>query len=759
MRSTSPDARSAPGGTFRPELEGLRAVAVILVVLYHAGVPAIGGGYVGVDVFFVLSGFLITGLIVRELRATGRIDLPAFYARRARRLLPAAAVTIAGTIVLSAILLPPLRMPDVAGDAAAASLYVSNLRFAFQATDYLASDLAPSPLLHFWSLGVEEQFYLFWPALLLAVATFGGRISWPFASRGGAGRRTTRRGMSVREPRARPRHATPLRAAGPTARRLVIAVAIVAMASFAISLVLTNVSQPWAFFSLPARAWELGLGALLALGAERLARLPSLAGGILVAAGLGLVTLAGFILEQSTPFPGTAALLPTVGAGLVIAGGAAGVGTIPVRFLSVPVMRFIGRISYSLYLWHWPILILPAAAIDGELPLVGRLALAAVSVGVATASQRWIEDPIRHGRWVGFRVRRTLALAGTASVVVALLSVGLGSAAEASLPQTVARASDDPNALLPDPLGSLRPSAQPGPSDPGGRATASPIVAPSQRPATAGGPVPRDLTPSLATVGNDNPAIYANGCHLDQQTTEPKTCVFGDPSSPTSVVLFGDSHAAQWFPALDRLARVKGWKLITFTKSACTPATVEVYYPAFGRAYTECDDWRTRVFQALRTIRPTAVIMAMSRSYLLLDGTTTPTALDRPDLWDAGIATTLSRLAAVTHDVVLIGDTPRSQFDVPVCLSKHLADTLACATPFSSSVDVGRTADDARLAAAAGATFIDPTPWVCPSEPCPAVIGSYLVFRDAHHLTTPFSTALAGRLLAALPSLPGSRGG
>ncbi|TMF33174.1 MAG: acyltransferase, partial [Chloroflexi bacterium] len=172
MSGASPDDARA-GGDFRPELEGLRAVAVGLVLAYHAGIPKVYGGYVGVDVFFVLSGFLITGLIVRELRANGRIDLPQFYARRARRLLPAALVAIAGTLVLSVILLPPLRVPDVAGDAAAASVYVSNMRFAFQATDYLASDLPPSPLLHFWSLGVEEQFYLFWPALLAVVATIG----------------------------------------------------------------------------------------------------------------------------------------------------------------------------------------------------------------------------------------------------------------------------------------------------------------------------------------------------------------------------------------------------------------------------------------------------------------------------------------------------------------------------------------------------------------------------------------------------------
>ena len=721
MSGASQDEPRSPGGEFRPELEGLRAVAVGLVLLYHAGLPKFHGGYVGVDVFFVLSGFLITGLILRELRATGRIDLPQFYARRARRLLPAAAVALAGTLVLSVLLLPPLRVPDVAGDAAAASLYVSNLRFAVQATDYLASEVAPSPLLHFWSLGVEEQFYLFWPALLLVVASVGGRL----------------RGRD---------------------RRLGFAVVAVTAISFLVSLILTNVAQPWAFFSLPARAWELGLGALLALGAARLADLSRLAGGALVAAGLVLVTLSGLLLEPSTPFPGTAAVLPTAGAALVIAGGAAGAGTIPVRLLTLAPMRFLGRISYSLYLWHWPILVLPAAAIEGNLPVVARLALVGVSIAVAAASQRWVEEPIRRGRFVGRKVGRTLALAGTTSLIVALLAVGVGTAAEASLPHGVAVASEDPNVLPVDPLGTATPapSARPGNSaGPGSSAAPSS----STRPPTAGGPVPADLRPSLADVKNDSPIIYNNGCHLDQATIEPKACIFGDTTSSTTVVLIGDSHAAQWFPAFNRLATVEHWRLVTLTKSACTPADLTVYNGNYERAYTECDAWRAKAFDQIAAAHPALVVMAMSRSYILVDGSSTTTVAKRPDLWDAGIAASLARLTASADHVALIGDTPRSSVDPPVCLSKHLDDVLACATPSKSAIDAKRTADDRALAEAAGVTFIDPTSWVCPTEPCPVVIGAYLVFRDSHHLTTPFSTALARRMLAALPPPLGNPSG
>ena len=728
MSGAVPDEPAVPGGEFRPDLEGLRAVAVGLVLAYHAGVPRVHGGYVGVDVFFVLSGFLITGLIVREVRATGGLDLPRFYARRARRLLPAAAVALIGTLVLSAMLLPPLQLPDVAGDAAAASLYVSNLRFAFQATDYLASDLAPSPLLHFWSLGVEEQFYVFWPALLLVAATIGGKLT-----RGGD--------------------------AGLT-RRLGTVVVAVAIASFAASLVLTTAAQPWAFFSLPTRAWELALGAALALSAAQLARIPAIAGGALVALGLILVATAGLVLEQSTPFPGTAALLPTVGAALVIAGGAAGAGTLPARLLALRPMRFLGRISYSLYLWHWPILVLPAAVIDGTVPLPARLALAGVSIVVATASQRWVEDPIRHGRLGSRRIGRTLALAGATSVLVALLAVGIGGAASASLPPSVAHASDDPSALPPDPLGTSSLPRDPSdgplgssrPAGPSSRPSAAPN--PFVRPPTLAAPVPPDLTPPLAQVRSDAPTIYADGCHVDQASTEPKPCVFGDRSSSASIALFGDSHAAQWFPALDRLARVEGWKLISFTKSACTPADLTVWSSTFERAFSECDAWRERVFSALAELRPTVVLMAMSRGYVLVDGASTATVAERQDLWDSGIAASLVRLSAIAEHVVLMGDTPRSRADPAACLSRNLGNSLVCATKTASALDPTRTAADARLADAAGAIFIDPAPWVCPTDPCPAVIGRYLVFRDSHHLTTAFSIALSRRILDALPALP-----
>ncbi len=716
---------------FRPDLEGLRAVAVVLVLLYHARVPGFTGGYVGVDVFFVLSGFLITGLLLREVRRTGTISLPSFYARRARRLLPAAALVLFATMVASALVLPPLRVPDVAGDAAAASLYVSNMRFAFQATDYLQAEMAPSPLLHFWSLGVEEQFYVFWPAIVLLVT----------------------RGRSD------------------AGRRIAITAGLISIVSFGLAVWLTEANAPWAFFSLPTRAWELGLGAFLAIGATQLARIPARPAAVTAWAGLGMVALSGVLLSTETPFPGTAALLPTLGSALVIAGGFRQAPFAPGRWLSLPVPRFLGRISYSLYLWHWPVLILPAVAFGGPLPWWARGALVLVAIGLAAAAQRWVEDPLRHGRLIGTLPRRNLAMAGALSVVVATASLGIGTVTAGSLNGTTAtgdatadeRALDDFLAGLASPSpGASGAAASPGATPaPGNRPTpaaspgAGPTAEPGSLPATPGGPVPAGLRPAIAEARNDYPQPFWDGCSVEIGQTESGPCIYGDTSSSTTIVLLGDSHARAWFPAVDRLATERGWRLVALVKSACASADFSQWNDTLKRVYTECNSWRESTYRRVAAEHPALVLVANSRMFRAVgpDGTTILGGAARTEAWRQGMAATLARLTPVAGHVVLIGDTPRSMFDVPVCLSAHLDDALACATPFDQSVNGAWLAEEASAARRAGAGFIDPTPWVCPTGPCPAVIGNFMVFRDEHHLTTPFSGALWRRLGDALANL------
>jgi len=734
---------AAEKSTFRPDLEGLRAVAVILVLLYHAGVPLITGGYVGVDVFFVLSGFLITGLLIRELSSTGRVDFAAFYARRARRLLPASALTLIVTIALSAFMLPPVRLPDVAGDTIAAGFYVSNMRFAFQATDYLGSTLAPSPVLHFWSLGVEEQFYLFWPAMLALMAGVAFR----------AGRR-----------------AEGLRRVGGT-------LAVVFVVSLLFEIWVTGVAQPWAFFSLPTRAWELALGGLLSLPVAA-TLVPRRLAPWLGWAGVAMIIAAGFAFSDTTRFPGVAVLVPTLGSALVIASGlpkstpdvdAATRGSlsrfrVPGAVLALSPMRYIGRISYSLYLWHWPILILPAAFLGVALDLPWRLLLAALAVVVAGASQRFVEEPIRHGRFVGLRSRRSLAMAGALSLTVALMAVSATAVASVRLgsagPDVGGSITDVP---LPTPLPTLTPaptrtarpsgSAKPHPTPrPSPTATASP--APSATlPPPPPGPVPADLAPSLADAANDLPVIYNNGCHLDVLTTALPSCAYGDTSSKVAVVLFGDSHAAQWFPTLERLTTQNGWRLEPMTKSACTPVDVTVYNSIVDRTYTECDKWRQEVLDRVASEHPALVVVSTSRVYQLMVGGQQVSASDRTDLWSKGLTTTLHALAGSAGHVVLLGDTPRSVGDPPSCLSQHLGDNLACAVPYGQAVDAGNAQLEAAAAATTGTTFVDPTAWVCRTDPCPAIFGRFLIYRDQGHLTRTYASGLAPQLFADLPPL------
>jgi peptidoglycan/LPS O-acetylase OafA/YrhL len=692
---------------FRPDIEGLRAIAVALVLAYHAGVPGATGGYVGVDVFFVVSGFLITGLLLRELVRTGTVSLTAFYARRARRLLPAAALTIVLTVIASALVLPPLRAADAAADGVAAALYASNIRFALKATDYLQAELAPSPLLHLWSLGVEEQFYLFWPALLL-VATRG--------------------------------RADIVRRAG-----LVIAAVIVA--SFALSIWLTSAAEPWAFFSLPTRAWELGLGAILAVGAGGLARLPA---GLAVGAGwigLAMIAASAVVIDTSTPFPGIAALLPTVGTVLTLLPGMRDQSSAPVRLLGWSPMRFLGRISYSVYLWHWPLIVLPVA-MAGRLPLAVRVGLALLAIVVGYASERWVEDPIRHGRFVGTRPLRNLALAVMTSAAMVACSLGVRSMALAPLRSRGEAWPTGPIGAhdFPDPLGAFESDGAPGSSTSPGSSAATPTTIP---PATPGGPVPVNLVPSILAARDDVTRTFGDGCHLNQLSTTIPECAYGATGSATTVVLMGDSHANQWFPAIEWLAKTRGWRLVSLTKSACTPASMTVWNAAMKRPYTECDRWRENAFQRIAKERPALVIVGNSRSYQPA-GTKGPSARAGGRPLEAALETTLKRLKGLAGAVVLMGETPYWASDPPECLSENLDNVLACAQPRSKVTSPAWTSVEREVASRTGASYVDTTGWACPSAPCPVVIGRYLVYRDRHHLSTPFVLALRHRLEAAL---------
>ncbi|MFD1077745.1 acyltransferase family protein [Longispora fulva] len=645
-----PTGPAGPG--WRPDIEGLRAVAVLTVLGFHAAVPHLGGGYIGVDVFFAISGFLITGLLVAELRRTGRVSLPEFYARRARRILPAAGLVLLATAVAGRVLLPPLRQRDVATDVLAAAAHVGNWRFIAIRTDYLhAGD--PSPLLHYWSLGVEEQFYLLWAPVLALVA---------FLAR--------RRPVAV------------------VAAVLVLGTA----ASFALSLRWTATSGPLAYLSSPSRAWQFGVGGLAALAAPWAARVPLWLRGVLGAAGLAAIGFSTVAFTSQTPFPGTAALVPTLGAVAVLLSGAGPARTL----LSWAPVRLVGRLSFAWYLWHWPVLVL-AEARYGPVEWPVKLALV-LAAGMPAAATLWlVERPIRFSAAISAFPRRGLAIGATAVVLPLAAGLVLGTAAVRGL--------GDGGGRLPG-LAEFTAAARSASSATGGPVVPAPAAARVDY-----GPLPGECLVAPAAV-----------------VSPP--CRFG-PASGDRVVLLGDSQAAQWFPAVSQIAARRGLGVEVLTKQGCPLATLTVVNPQLGREYRECTEWRRYALNRVNAWPQPKLVLAASLNAYVAD----PRAG-----WDA----TLAGLAGLP--VGYLRATPLPGRDVPTCVSGALDDWRACQFPRSAALRPDPVADRPPT----GVRVVDVDDLLCPGDACPAVIGGVLLYRDDSHLTATLTSLLAPRVEALL---------
>ena len=315
------EAGTPPGDRrFRPDVQGLRAIAILLVVLFHADVPGIRGGYVGVDVFFVISGFVITGVLLRERETRRQTSILNFYSRRARRIIPAASLVIIVTVIAAFHYLGSLTGHETAIDGQWAAVFLANFHFAASQTNYLASQQPPSALQNYWSLAVEEQFYIVYPTLFLVAASVLTKISLRL--------------------------------------RLTILLVAVIVASYAFSIVFTSANPSSAFFSPLTRAWELALGGLIAVSGDTLRRLPQRLAATSSWVGLGAVAVSSVMLTSASVYPGALVAFPVLGAGLVIAGGAAEPEYGVEWLLRRKPFQWLGLISYSLYLWHWPILII-----------------------------------------------------------------------------------------------------------------------------------------------------------------------------------------------------------------------------------------------------------------------------------------------------------------------------------------------------------------------------------------------------------------
>ncbi|MBW0017074.1 MAG: acyltransferase [Mycobacterium sp.] len=689
---------------FRPDIEGLRAVAVLAVVLYHAGIPGSAGGYIGVDVFFVISGFLITGLLWREVASTNAVALGRFYGARARRLLPAAATVGVATAIGAAAVLPPLQARSVFVDGIASMLYVGNYRFAAQSTDYLAADLPPSPFQHYWSLGVEEQFYLVWPMLIIATAWLARRLNRD-ASR-----------------------ATPY----------AVVLTLVAAASLTTAFFWTHTSPAWAFFSLPTRAWELAAGGLVALSIKQWRRLALVPATIVGWGGLGLILLTCTQLGPGTPYPGTAALLPVLGTALVIGGGCVtrslGVG----RVLCKPAMRAIGRVSYSWYLWHWPVLMLlpPMLGDPGGLP--GRLAATVVSAGLAVVTMHLVENPGRFAAALRQSATASLGAAGAATAVAACACAVLLTV----VPAPVGHGPATPSAkivALPTPVGPAPVSPQEAQVRNAFAQVRDAVAASASLRA-----VPSNLNPALAAAPADKAAVFVNGCVRSWRDVGQAECASADTAAPTTVALVGDSHAAMWNPALQQVAEQRHWRLETLAKVTCPLQDLRITSPYLGREYTECEQWRGQVMGRLQAEHPRLVVLSMSRRY---GGDFGFTSYD--PAWIDTLNHTVAQLRGSGATVLVLGPAPDPHSSVPTCLSAHLDDAGACAPARSAAANAGGIAAERAATTAGGGHYADVTDLFCTADRCPMIVGNTLVFRDDNHVTTEYSQLLAP-VIAAL---------
>lgn len=668
------------GRRFREDIQGLRAVAVVLVVLYHVGVPGIRGGYVGVDVFFVISGYLISGHLLESLRTTGRVDFADFYARRVRRILPAAFVVILGSTIAAVLIVPPISLPRVLSDAMASVLMVPNFVFAARETDYLA-DRSPSVFQHYWSLGVEEQFYLLWPVILLALYV------------------VCRRRVSA----------------------VAVLIGILTVTSFAYGVVTTFSNQPLAFFLLPSRAWEFLFGAcagvVIHLLPQRVpTRVATIGGWIAFATIIASATF----FDTRTPFPGFAAAMPVVATAALLYFGETETVAGPSALLRLRPVQFFGAISFSLYLVHWPILVLSQIVAGDQDPLQTRTKFLVGFVGatlIAWMLYRFVEEPVR--RPGSFSIRapsRSLSAAFIVSFVLVTSLIGLSAWAterEGTLGPPVTEAAAEPIKLPP-----------------------SSEVAPS------------NILPALEDAPQSIPRMYVDGCHRDFEEEGPRACLYGNPNGALPVALFGDSHAAQWLPALQKFASTdERVEIETYTKSGC-PA-VEVTVALNAAPYRNCDRWRDAVLERLLKDPPAVVVLSNANSYELV-GIASP---ERAEVWRAGLASTVSALTSAGSAVLVIADTPRYGLAPVACVAAHPRELGECVRPRQDTLDADLVDAERSAALEGGGAFVDLNDYICGPNECPVVIANLLVYRDEHHLTVPFVSYLAPALFGDLSSM------
>jgi peptidoglycan/LPS O-acetylase OafA/YrhL len=732
IRSVS-DTRSPAAKTFFDDIAGLRGIAVLLVVLFHAHVPFVTGGFVGVDIFFVISGFLITRLLIREYERTGSLSFKGFYARRARRIIPAAALVIVVSTIGAALTMPLLKVFKQAIDLLAAAAQVANWHFLSQNADYLAGAIDGSLATHFWSLSIEEQLYFVWPLAVFGAAAIASRTA-------------LRRHVSMRV------------AVG-------VVVGAVTLASLIAAIRITPTDPATAYMATYTRAWQFGVGGLIAVVAPLFAlrwKSPRITAAVAILVGwLGFagIIVAATMIDAHTPYPGTAALLPTMGAALVIVSGqlfpasarapfaplrpsAGRVASEPLRpsvgrvaseplgeeayrdqshrptltvarLLATPPLTFLGRVSYAWYLWHWPAIVL-FETVTGASSWPVLLLVSLVALGIATLSTLFFEEPIINNRELRRNASASISV-GVTGVVVGLtvtMIAGILTVQIASR-DTVANAALSYQSVFGNERGEM----------------AGPVV-PNPFQAYDDRPEPHDC---LIPVG---------------ESTAGHDCTFG-PDHGTPVVVFGDSHADQWSEAIRSIGASHGWRIHQFTKAAC-PAQNLAPRRGVGDPYNqpECLRWRDGALADIQAVAPRIIFVSSLSTYV-------PDRDDVEQAWDD----TLTALRATGAKIVYIADTPYPGFQIADCMSGAMDNWHKCDFELDGFTRIEPILDEQARGQSTDILTIGVNDLLCDGNLCFPARNKILFYRDDSHLTATAAEVLEPALVRQLDAARFDYGG
>ena len=697
---------AAKSSDFRRDIQGLRALAVVAVIVDHL-FKWPGGGFVGVDVFFVISGFLITGLMLREHERTGRISWKSFYKRRVKRIIPAAVTVLVVTTVVAYLLFMENQFKSVLSDAIWSALFVSNWHFAAIGTDYWQADGPISPLRHFWSLAVEEQFYIVWPVLIVAVFFVLAR----------AGQRVAKVGLFV-------------------------VMAVIAAASLAWALYETAANPTVAYFSTFSRAWELALGALLAVAAPIFSGMPGKLRTTLSYIGFVAIIASIILINPESPFPAPWAVLPVLGSGLVIA---AGIGGTPraIPMLTNRVSVYLGKISYSLYLWHFPVVIFFTI-----LAPVGTVTFAVWVLGItlylSMMSFHFVEDLARKSSWLeskekkeeakrqrqrrkhddekrflGVRQEAVIGVIAVPALAVTLLALGVGVPA----PKTPEAAPIAPVAL--PTAGTAGPTQAPS-AGPASAALATQITAALSTPEWPA------LSPSTLTdTSADWPAEEYGSCAV-KDYSRPSGCVFGPASAAKSIAVLGDSLGARLVYLLHKA--YPDYQIHGYVRSGCISVEVAMT-PRSAEDSAGCTADRAAAIAATNELNPDYVFIINNSGGVRELKSKAQGAVASAE-WADGVTKTISALKVDRAHVVVMAPPPEGK-KLDECATK-ISKPSACVSTLSNDWKT-TSAGDSKGATQTGAKYLDTKRWYCSaSNTCPAFVGTTIVKRDSVHPTAPF---------------------